>query len=216
MRREGRSYREIHQALSIPKATLSGWLSGADWSRAVRARRAKASEGESAARLRALNAIRGEHLAAAYAEAGEEARKEFEALKHHPLFIAGVTLYWGEGQKLGRHRVKLTNTDPKMIRLYIAFLLDICSVPKTRINVQLLLYPDHRDKESREYWRYEAGLEDSWFAKSTVIKGKHPSRRLPHGVCIVTVSSAYLKVKIDEWLRLLPGELMNRSYYENI
>ena len=37
------------------------------------------------------------------------------------LFGLGIGLYWGEGNKLNKYSVKLGNTDPEMIKLFIKF-----------------------------------------------------------------------------------------------
>ena len=41
-------------------------------------------------------------------------------------------------------------------------------------------------------------------------------RKMNWGVCTVTVSNSYFKAKMVEWVKTLPKELMNSSYYENI
>lgn len=216
MRRDGLSYRQIRAKLKIPTSTLSGWFKDMDWSKTLKDRLAKASSESGTVRLNELNKIRGERLRRAYQAAAEEAREEFEILKYNPAFIAGIMLYWGEGDKLSGQNVKLTNTDPEMIKLFVFFLTQVLGVPKSRVRGHILLYPDLDDWLSRAYWVKASGLSREHFTKSTVIQGKHKTRRLSFGICMITVSSAYLKVKILEWLKLMPLELMNKGYYENM
>lgn len=213
LRRSGKSYNTILKELKIPKSTLSGWFRDVDWSKELRTRLSKANQTESTKRIRELDKVRGVHLKRAYEEAREEAMHELDSLKYNPLFIAGLMLYWGEGDKLTKSLVSLTNADPKMVKLFIFFLTKICKLPESKIRLHLLLYPDLDDWLSKAYWMRETGMPKENFTKSTVIAGKHKTRRLSFGICIVNVSSTYFKVKMLEWLKSLPDELMKESYY---
>jgi len=167
-------------------------------------------------RLRELNKLRGANLKRAYEEARTEAHTEFETLKYNPLFIAGVMLYWGEGDKLTKYSTTISNTDPYLIRLYVFFLENVCRIPKEKIKAHVLVYPDLDERDCLLYWASRSNIVLSRFTKCTVIQGRHKTRRLTHGVCMVIVSSTYFKAKVLEWLKLLPNELMNQRYYENI
>lgn len=216
MRKSGKSYKEISYALSIPKSTLSDWFSKIDWSGEIRRRLALSVQAQHTTRLLELNKIRSTHLACAYEEARREARKELEILKYNPLFIAGLMLYWGEGDKGQKTAVRLTNTDPELVQLYVQFLLKACGIPVKKIKANLLIYPDHEDKVCQSYWSKKSGVPWENFTKSVRIEGRHPVRRLNWGICIIIVSSTYLKAKILEWMKVLPVELMREEYYENI
>lgn len=213
MRKTGKSYREIKAALKIPLGTLSGWFSNEAWSEEVGEKLRSASQREGTIRLAELNQVRGEHLKRAYRDAAEEARSELGVLKYNPLFIAGLMLYWGEGNKASRHNVAFSNADPDMIRLYVAFLTQGCGIPLVKIKAQALIYPDHDEKITKAFWARYSGIPWENFTKSTRLIGREKARRLSWGVCMVTVSSSYFKVKMLEWLKLLPKELMNREEY---
>lgn len=216
MRRAGKSYNEIHAALAIPKSTLSDWFGREEWSSAVRKKLAASTQEEHTIRLVELNKVRGAHLAKAYEAAREEAREEFATLKYDPLFISGIMLYWGEGAKDPKQGVKFTNSDPKMVNLYIAFLTRACRIPIEKIRAYVLIYPEIEEKTCRAYWVKMSGLPWENFTKSVVIAGRHATRRLGWGVCTVSVSSTYFKQKILEWIKLLPEELLKKEYYENM
>ncbi|MHB1163284.1 MAG: hypothetical protein ACYCZZ_02040 [Minisyncoccota bacterium] len=216
MRKNGKSYAEIYTALKIPKATLSDWFSKSGWSKEVAEKLASKVQIQHTARIVELDKVRGQHLARAYEEARSEARKDLQILKYNPLFIAGLMLYWGEGDKATKAKVRLTNTDPELIRLFVFFLRKVCNIPEEKICAQILTYPDIDDEANRRYWSEISGITPEKFLKSVLIQGRHKTRRLGHGVCGVYVSSTYFKVKMLEWLKLLPEELMNLRYYENM
>lgn len=216
MRRSGKSYSEIHTSLKIPKGTLSGWFANVDWSCNVKRTLAEKSVRQSRVRIVELNKIRGKNLARAYQTAREEARKEFRRLKYNPLFVAGLMLYWGEGDKVTRHVTKLINTDPDMVRLFVFFLEKACRIPPTKVRGALLLYPDLNEKKCLKFWSQISGIAQSQFINSSIIHGRHLTKKVSRGMCIVYVSSSYFKAKMSEWIALMAQELMSKEYYENI
>lgn len=216
MRKIGKSYNEIHVALKIPKATLSDWFSKVGWSKVMAKKLTAKAQTQHTVRIVGLDKIRGQHLARAYEKARNEAREDLETLRYNPFFIAGIMLYWGEGDKATKSKVRLVNTDPEMIRLFVFFLKKVCNVPTEMIRISVFTYPDIDDRANREYWSEVSDVAQDKFLKSILIRGRHKTKRLGHGVCSVYVSSTYFKVKMLEWLKLLPKELMNLRYYENI
>lgn len=216
MRKRGKSYREIHNALRVPMSTLSGWFGKISWSKDMAKKLAAQARIRHTVRIINLDKIRGRHLARAYEEARSDAVKDLNVLKYNPLFIAGLMLYWGEGDKATKSQVRLANTDPEMIKIFVYFLKNVCNIPTEKIGISILTYPDIDDVSNRKYWSEISGIAPEKFLKSILIHGRHKTRRLGHGVCSVYVSSTYFKVKMLEWMRLLPVELMNLRYYENI
>lgn len=216
MRKSGKGYREIRDALKVPLSTLSEWFAHVGWSQDMAKTLAARVQVQHTARIVELDKIRGQRLARAYEEARKEAREDLDVLKYNPLFVAGLMLYWGEGDKATKAQVRLANTDPELIRLFAFFLSKVCNIPREKIGISILTYPDIDDKANRQYWSDVSGVAPERFLKSVLIQGRHKTRRLGHGVCSVYVSSTYFKVKMLEWLRLLPTELMDLAYYENI
>ena len=216
LRKTGKSYREIEGLLKIPRATLSDWFSRKDWSKDI-AKKLNARNGKtSTIRIIELNKIRGKNLARVYEEARREATAEFQRLKYNPLFVAGRMLYWGEGDKRTHGQTRLTNTDPEMIRLFVFFLRHVCCIPDMKIKGGVLIYPDLNADECRRYWARSARIGADNFLKCVTIQGRHKTRKLSHGVCSIYVASTYFKVKMLEWINLIPKELMNKGYYASM
>lgn len=213
LRKSGKSYNEIKNVLGTPKSTLSGWLANIDWSNRVKKTLKEKSQKQHTVRLRKLNIVRGRFLVRAYQEARSEAKKEFVQFKFHPLFISGVSIYLGEGDRLSRGFVRIANVDPLMIRLFVKFLNEVCGVSKNKIWASILIYPDIDDESSKRFWVENSGLSYDSFTKSTVIKGRHKTRRTQHGICTVGLNSTYLKEKMRIWMHLLPRRLIKGKYY---
>lgn len=139
LRHEGRSYREIRQALLVSKSTLSRWLRDVpltDDQRAALAARgwAAASRRAQAVRESAVRRRTGVQ-AAARAQVGELAESE--------LFVAGVVAYWAEGTKNKPWRtgakVRFMNSDPGMVRLFLRW-LTLVGVTEDRIVFRLHIH----------------------------------------------------------------------------
>jgi hypothetical protein len=216
LRRDGKSYNEISWLLKIPKSTLSDWLRDAEWSQKIKQKLDGYTREKHTARIVELDRKRGLLLAEAYQQALIEARQEAHEFKYHPLFIAGIMLYWGEGDKATKSSVRISNVDPILLRLFVCFLKDVCGAKEEDIGASVLLYPDLDDETCRNYWSKEVGLPLENFIKSIRIRGRHKTKRLGYGVCSVYISRTYLKKKMNEWIRILPIELMKESYYANI
>jgi hypothetical protein len=203
LRRLGQSYSQISEKLGIPKGTLGGWFKGEPWSKEIRDRLSAEVSLAFPKKLAQMVKVNKERWAAWHRECQEEAVREFPTLKDDPLFLAGVMLYWGEGNKvMTSPQVKLANSDPAMIRLFCLFLKRTLMIPDKKIKIWLLLYPDLIDSVQKNFWSKATGIPINQFNKSIYITGKHPARRLSYGVCNVTVSSRQLKEKLVKWVEL--------------
>ncbi|MDD5068052.1 MAG: hypothetical protein PHS53_01475 [Candidatus Pacebacteria bacterium] len=216
LRAKGKSYNEIRSLIRVPKSTLSEWFRDQKWSNKIAFRLASNAQGKSTIRIKELNKIRGENLEKLYKEAENEATEEFEKLKYHPLFLAGMMIYWGEGNKRSNNRCSIANSDPLMIKVFLDFLKKICGFSSPKIRAWILLYPELKEKECKTFWISNTGLKQEDFTKSIVIKGKHKTRKLSHGVCSIGVSSTYLKRKILLWMNLIAADLIEEKYNAGI
>lgn len=213
LRKSGKSYSEIKSQLSIPKSTLSNWFKSTAWSENVRISLIENTKNNNKIRIEYLNKVRGKRLDKLYRQAQEEAKVEFEKLKYHPLFIAGIIAYWGEGEKTTLHNVRISNVDPYLIRIFVDFCIKICGINENKIKLSLLLYPDLSEATCLSYWVQNIGLNKEHFNKSTIIQGRHKTKRVAYGMCIICISSRYFKEKMLVWLKLLPQELISSEYY---
>jgi len=202
LRRQSKSYSEISRVLGIPKSTLAAWFKNEEWSQKIRDVLGAQESLSFPKKLVAIQKANKKRWAKIHQSYRDEGEKEFMRLKNNPLFLAGVMLYWGEGEKGSGSRVKLANTDPVMIKIFYIFLKNVIGVPQSKICVWLLLYPDLKDAMQKNFWSRATGIPLSQFKKSIYIKGKHPTRRLSYGACSIYVNSRSLKERIIKWLEL--------------
>jgi len=147
-----------------------------------------------------VNKIRFEQIRK---DARQEAQAEFKTLFINKLFVAGLMIYAGEGDsKVENSVVRVVNTDPRMIKTFHDFSIQVCKVNKKKIKYALVLYPDLNDRECKLFWRKIVKIPLHQFHKTQYIKGRHPTNRLKNGICYVIVSSRELKEKILVWIGL--------------
>ncbi|MFH0792118.1 MAG: hypothetical protein V1905_02815 [bacterium] len=203
LRRNGNSYREISKKLNIPKSTIGCWFRNVPWSEKTKETLTAKARIETNVRIRIMAEKNKQKWAAWRESYRKEAMEEFPELASNPLFITGIMLYWGEGDKKAENgRVSLVNTDERMLPLFIRFLSEICKVPKEKIIVSTTLYPDLSEEDCNKFWREQTGIPKEQFWKTQFIKGKMIRKKVSHGMCTVCVLSRGLKEKILIWIGL--------------
>ena|SRR3989344_7124556 len=208
LRKAGWSYNKLVEELGVPKATLSDWFRGKKWSQEVQKTLQKENALVSKERMIRLDKIRGDNLKLVYEQARKDAKKDFDILKYHPLFIAGVMIYWGEGDKISKNGFRVTNSDPLIIRIFLEFLRKVCPNDEERIRSWVLIYPDLDAETCESYWSKSLGLSRKNFTKSIMIQGRHKTRKVTNGICTISYSSRFLKEKMLIWMSLIAEELL--------
>ena len=122
------------------------------------------------------------------------------------LFGLGLGIYWGEGDKISKGAIRVANTNPKIIKTFIKFLLDICGLRKHKLLFQIICFNDSNPIEAKKYWANELGIKGKKFGKIVQIptqgKGTY-KKKSAYGVCILTVASIKLKPWIMEEINKL-------------
>ena len=208
LRRLGKSYKAIRRELGTPISTLSDWFRELDWSRELKNELFQKTSWVSPDRVALMVAATKRKFALLHEQYQQEAIKEFTSLKNNPLFIAGIMLYWGKGDKnVNNSTIKLCNSDMDMIRFFYIFLLTILGIPKEKVRFNLLLYPDLVNTVQMKTWSLITGIPLSQFRKSVFIVGRHPTRRLSHGVGNICVGGRRYKEKLLKWIELYMREV---------
>jgi hypothetical protein len=202
-RKQGKSYNKISKELGVAKSTLSDWFSEVDWSQEIKKDLTRKANYISRKRLQLINKERREMWERWREDARQQARKDFPRLQNNPLFIAGLMIYWGEGDsKVENGNVRVSNTSSAMLRVYYLFLQGICHAPKEKIKAAMVLYPDLSEQTCKQYWSSTIGIPESQFTKTQFIEGKHPTKRLTYGIGMLSFSSRATKEKISVWIDL--------------
>ncbi len=150
---------------------------------------------------------------------GLERRNRHEAsyLRHNPggekfaldlgnreLFVAGVALYLGEGDKTNPSLI-VTNSDAKVLNLWVRFLEQVCGVPSSRLRGHIDYYEDLDYQSVLAFWSEELGIPPENFERPTLKRGRVSSgqsdgRRNPYGTAHVKFHDAKLKTQMLMWM----------------
>jgi len=207
LRRRGKSYSKINKELGVPKSTLSNWFSNINWSKSIKVGLTKKANYIAQKRLRLYNKKQKIFWEEWREKARQQARDSFSKLKSNPLFISGIMIYWGEGDSKPKNPFRLSNTDPRMIKLYVKFLIELLNIPKENIRLGLILYPDLIENRCINFWSKNTTIHKSQFYKTQFIQGRHPTKRLSYGICMVICGNRQLKEKVLLWIDLLSKNL---------
>ncbi len=213
LRRMGKSYKQIESELGIATSTLASWFKNELWSQEIKNRLSAEVSLSNPKKLELMAKANRERWKIRYREYRNAAIREFEIYKNDPLFLAGVMLYWGEGEKQQKYSVvRLTNSEPEMIRIFYFFLTKFLKISPDKVGTWLLLYPGLVDTVQKSFWSKATGIPTNSFKKSIYIKGRHPSRRLSFGVCTVFVNNRALKERMLKWLELYQDHLRSHAF----
>ncbi len=204
MRQEGRSYREIQAVVGVAKSTLSLWLRNVplteEQQRALDLRCPEAATRRAVA-IRASAAQRRARIQA-------DARSQITELSESELFVAGVVAYWAEGAKnkpwRSGTRVRFTNSDPRMILLFLRWLA-LIGVTDDRIVFRLQIHESADVEAAVRSWIKTLGVTDDRFLNTTLKRHNPKTVRSNvgdsyHGcLCVEVRGSADLNLQIDGW-----------------
>lgn len=170
MRLAGLSYRQILEAipLSVAKSTLSLWLRDVpltDDQKRVLAMR------EVAGRERRSVAVRAQRIRRQEATT-KAARNQIQHLADSELFVAGLAAYWAEGAKAKPwratgERVSFINSDPSMIRLFVAW-LRLVGVFEDRLICRISIHERADVVGATAYWSEVVGIPGADFRRPTL------------------------------------------------
>jgi hypothetical protein len=123
-------------------------------------------------------------------------------VKDEKLKIAGVMIYWGEGTKKG-NTVTLSNSNPKIILLFLKFLRNICGVSDKRLRALIHRYPDQNENNLLNYWSSITGIPKFQFCKSFLhnkaSRGTYKNL-VEYGTLSLRYSDKFLLEVINSWI----------------
>ncbi len=124
------------------------------------------------------------------------------SIKDQKLKTAGIMLYWGEGTKKGSV-VAFSNSDERMIRVFLHFLRIICGIHESRIRITIHYYADHNIKTLRSFWSQVTHVPEKQFYKPflhvTTARGSYRTKSV-HGTISIQYADKKLLKQIVDWM----------------
>ncbi len=208
LRLRGLSYSEILNKVPIAKSTLSLWLRTVNLSKR---QRQKITAKRIAAAKRG-GEIRRQKRIALTRQINQSAAKEVGKINDRELWLLGTALYWAEGSKEKERRpgtgVQFTNSDPRMVNLFLKWLKKICGLNDRDIYFDIFIHENHRDRLDSviKYWSKATKFPKKYFPHIYFKKNRVNTKRTNVGdnyygtVKIRVRKSTNLNRKIAGWI----------------
>ncbi len=177
LRKKGSSIKEIASQLGISVATSSLWCSSIPLSqKALEIIETKKGNALMLAN-KALHIIRQKHRNAM----AIQLRKEAESIQYTRALcrLLCALFIWTEGGKSEKYRVSFTNSDPKMIRTFVALFRRGFRVDETKFRGLLHIHEYHNEADMLQFWSSMTNIPAHQFTKS--YRKPHTGKRIREG-----------------------------------
>lgn len=174
LRKGGKTYSEILKQVSVAKSTLTEWfrevkLTKPQVQKLTLKKLQAARRGGEAKRLQRIHRQK---------DIFEQAYKDITHINKRELWLIGIALYWAEGSKEKDFRpggsLTFNNSDSRMIKVYISWLLKSCNIPKERIQCEIYIHENSKNSidDAKEHWANVIGFPVEKFKKVYFKKNK--------------------------------------------
>jgi hypothetical protein len=197
LRAEGMPFKRIAAVLGVSPNSVFRWASDIQLSPEQLERNRRGPGGpQNPEHQRRRSAAWSARCRSARARCQEDGREAARQGDH--LHLMGCMLYWAEGAK-SRNVLKLTNSDPAMLRLFRRFLTESLAVEVDEISLSINAYTTNglSITEIEAYWLELLDLPRTSVRKHMVnhfptSSSGRAKRKLPYGVCSLTVHSTWM------------------------
>jgi hypothetical protein len=198
LRKQGYSYSQIREKINVSKSTLSLWcrdikLNKSQKQKILNKRNKSALKGSiKAAKIKREQKIEKSKFLQA------QSSKKIGKLNKRDRFIAGISLYLGDGYKT-EYRFGFSNANPKIIEFMFNWLVEFGEVDKDKIRGRIWLHDNLDESLAKEYWSGLLGIDKNNFIKSYVVnKSSKKKRKNIHryGVFSLIVNSRDLQERM--------------------
>lgn len=202
LRERGFTLQEIAKVCEVSKSTVSKWLCGNKQSAEVTKQNKRRAGQENAKRLQLFGKARQVEREKRYQAAEKEADVSYKHFGSDPLFVAGLMLYSGNGDRQDRAKIRLSSGNIASHRIWLDFMSKYMSVERSSVRAWLVLYPDMTESECMKQWSKKLRLPYSQFYKTQIIPGKSKTGALQFGAGNTIIVSTVLKRKLNRWIEL--------------
>lgn len=196
LRKQGKTYSEIQLLIpGIPKSTLSDWLGTLELSKKQRDKLSR-NVNRKLVKARAQSILVMKNKRDKYFSDMEKKNLNFIKLLDNNKEAAKLvlaSLYLGEGTKNMRGSLRLGNSDPGIIKLFLKLLRSCYVIDEAKFRGTVLCRADQNIKNLNKFWVQMSGIDKGQFYKARIDPrtiGK-PSRKLDYkGVFVIDYFSA--------------------------
>lgn len=204
LRRQGLSYKEILQTISVSKSTMSIWCKDIQLTEKQKLRLLNKKQfGQRKGSLIAADNKRQARVERTL-KIREEARKTVGELSNRNKFFTGIALYAAGGNK-GDGKAGFSNADPKLIKFMMDWFLTFAKVPTEKMRGAIWLHEGLSEKNAKMFWSNLVSLPPNQFHKTYIAKVKSNSNKVrknihQYGVIQIRFSDSAIHRKIMGWI----------------
>ncbi len=177
LRQQGLSYREIEKATKTSKSTISKYCKNIELTKTQINHLLKNK----------INGLTKASILGAKSNKNKRKKQEKDLLNQgiaqvgklsqRDKFIAGISLYQGEGSKTG-NAVELTNADPITIKFMVSWICEFCRIDKNQLKFNLWLHDNLNESKAVEFWVNLLQINASQFGRTYFAKNKPNSHKI--------------------------------------
>lgn len=205
LRKRGFSYKEILGRVKVSKDSISRWcrdikLTKGQKERLMNNKKIGQKKGSIIAannkRLQRITNTRNIYIIA---------KKQIGRLSKRDRFIAGLSLYAGEGNKTDG-QVGFSNSDPNLIKFMMEWFREFCkAIPLEKYRGALWIHEELDDILAEQFWSDITDIPMNQFHKTYIAKNKINSKKIrknihKFGVFAIRSSNSKIQRKIMGWI----------------
>lgn len=203
LRRQGKSYREILEHISVSKSSLFLWLqevtlTDSQVKRLQDKRETYAYRGAQKRRADRITKTK---------EIINRSSSEIGVITTRELFLLGIALYWSEGAKQKTinisQRVTFTNSDPRMVKIFLLWLDRICHIPSRNLRFELYIHENADIEIACKFWEKELNVKilPIRLKKHTIKIGRNVNTDYKGLIRVTVTKSTDLNRRISGWIK---------------
>lgn len=213
LRRGGKSVKEIATTLGVGRSSISVWVRDIELTAkqkqrlSVRGVAIDVMERRRATRYANETKIRTTFL--------EEGLARITGIQEIDIFMLGIGIYLGEGSKTDRGKIELSNTDPRIIQIFILFLIRSCGYSIKNMHAHVGIHSHLSINIAEKYWSDISGIPLKQFSKTSIQRsraGKGERDKLPFGTFSVAVYDTAARVRLEGWIQGIYKRLFPTQY----
>lgn len=208
LREQGESIGEIARLLSLSKSTVYEWTKNLERAKEY----AQLGRQRWLEKIQPLGALAQKHKRE---KKVDTIQKNIQLeLGNSPISIMTKKamlscLYWSEGSK-GRGSLIFTNTDPRLMKLFVTLLRECYQLDEQKFRVKLYLHWYHQESKTMQFWSKLLEIPKQQFTKTYWKKRSETKRfrRNVGGICFLKYNSDYLREEILQYAYALHGKVV--------
>ncbi len=131
------------------------------------------------------------------------------------LKTLALGLYLSEGTKSNSISVRLSNSDPHLVNIFLKFLKNICGVKTQKIKIWITLHSAISATEAKLYWGQRLNISLSRFSETVIVNHRGNGlfrKKSLYGTVTVCVHNMKLRRILQDWIDKIVNEYSCISY----